>query len=132
MLSGIISGVVIKLVEKLFDHAMTQRDTDKIIQHEQNIMLVNRARLTSTDELVLSHIERHAPLTFEQLDKAFSKVTCLAKRVELFGAHGFTEMDNGIINITDKYSPLASDISKSSVDQTIIVSKDDTQSRGLK
>ena len=123
-----ISGIVIKIVEKLFDAAMQERDEEKIRLHEENKMLTNRARLTNTDELILSFIERCAPLDVQKVADQFPDVDCLAKRIAVFVAYGFVETKNNILSLDDKYKPIAEEISKNSSDVTIfeVTPKDDT------
>tara|TARA_S200002703_G_C3642444_1_gene197236 strand:- start:83 stop:463 length:381 start_codon:yes stop_codon:yes gene_type:complete len=121
-----IADLIIKIVCKLFDRAMKEHDQEQIRLHEHRIMLTNRAKLTSSDELVISWIERNAPLSFEDLGKRFDTVNCLAKRVSVLMAYGFINMEKGIISLSDKYKPIAAEISTSSTDQTIVFHKDDT------
>ena len=125
------ASLAIKIVEKLFDHAMQQRDEEKIRLHEHNRMLTNRARLTNTDELVLSFIERSAPMDFQKVAEKFPNVDCLPKRIAVFVAFGFVELNNNIISLAPKYKPIAEEIGQNSTDITIfeVPANDDTQSR---
>lgn len=115
-----LASLAIKIVEKLFDRAMEQRDKSNLLAEKHAAMLTNRARLTSTDERILSFIERKRKLTFDELSEHFPDVDCLAKRVSIFVAYGFCEMENLIIEITDEYKPLADKIASSSTDETIL------------
>jgi hypothetical protein len=119
-----LANLAIKIVEKLFDKAMEERDDGNVLQAMREKMLTNRARLTSTDELILSWIERNSPLTFDSLFVKFPNADCLAKRVTILTAYGFCTMSNGIIEITEEYKPLADKIASSSLDETIIQIKD--------
>lgn len=127
-----LASLAIKIVEKLFDHAMQERDGETIRLHEHNLMLTNRARLTNVDELILSYIERESPMSFEKLsDKFEGKIGCLAKRCSVFVAHGFVNINNNIISLNDKYKPIADDISHNSMDETVIIlPKDNTITGG--
>ena len=126
------ASLAIKIVEKLFDHAMQQRDGEKIRLHEHNLMLTNRARLTNVDEMILSFIESNAPMSFETLAAKFDgKIDCLAKRISVFIAFGFINLDKNIISLTEKYKPIAAEIGKNSMDETIFIeAKDITLTRG--
>lgn len=118
-----IADVIIKIVEKLCDSAMEKRDDEKIKLFEQNKMLKNRARLTSTDKLVISFIERQAPLHFDLLAQNFGHVDCLPKRVAMLSAFGFVTLNNNIINLDDNYKEIAREISANSMDSTLILIK---------
>jgi predicted transcriptional regulator len=95
-------------------------------------MLTNRARLTNVDEMILSFIEKNSPMSFDTLaDKFEGKVDCLAKRISVFVAYGFINLDKNIISLNDKYKSIAAEISQNSMDETIYIPvKDDTQTRG--
>ena len=121
------ASLAIKIVEKLFDHAMQERDGEKIRLHEHNRMLTNRARLTNLDELILSYIERGAPFAFEKLANKFEdKVDCIAKRLSVFVAYGFINIKNNIISLDEKYKPIAADITVNSMDETVMFQLKDT------
>ena len=118
-----IADLVIKIVEKLFNSAMEQRDEEKIKLFEQNKMLMNRARLTSSDELIVSFIERRAPLQFDKLVENFGHIDCLAKRVAMLGAYGFVKVNNDIIDLEEDYREIAAVIIANSTDQTIVLKR---------
>ena len=118
-----LADLIIEVVEKLFNSAMKARDGEKVKLHEHNRMLTSRARLTSVDKSILGHIEKEAPLTMEDVTNKFN-VECVSKRISLFEALGFINVEKYIITIAPLYKPIADKISHNSADETIIINRD--------
>lgn len=124
-----IQAVVLKVVEMLLGSILEKRDSEKLQVHHERQMLESRARLTSSDELVLSWIERNEVTTFETLVTQFPDYDCIAKRVALFAALGFVRVRGEIIELADDYKAIALAVAKDSTDQTVVIPpREDTQS----
>jgi hypothetical protein len=115
-----LESLLLKVVEMVLGSVLEKRDEEKLRVHHENEMLSARARLTSSDELVLSWIERRTVLTLEELTEKFP-FDCMAKRVALLAALGFVTVRDNIVELAEEYKPLARDIADNSVDQTIVL-----------